>query len=404
MRFNWKKASTALVIGLSGAIALSGVAGASTSIPGSGQDNKNDVVIGQGSDTTYVMMNDLSQLYNQSPGCNVDTAKGSSTLGQCLTVGQAANQDNAGDNWDHDDITGLYPTGSGAGIVALINGTDGVHNISYARSSTGPSNGATPSQSGLNFWAYAKDGIAVTTLGNRTGVNITKAQLQGIVAGTITTWGQLLGTAETTPVHFYGMQSSSGTYNTMVNYLGTDPDSTHALKLTATGGFPFENDLKPIIADATTNGYALNSILWWGSFGELKTYSYKAQAANFAKVEGVTLSNSTVSLGTYPITRFLYHVTLKTQADTVEGPAEQDNLGTLTGATTGVNGAVRQFTQFLCEDSGWYTGATDNAALNPFNGHNYYDDITTTVGNSGFQRVPDAARNAGACHVDTATS
>ncbi len=403
MRFNWRKASVALAVGLSGAVALSGVAGASSSIPGSGQDNKNDIAIGQGSDTTFVVTNTLFQLYNQSPGCKTDTVTGSANLGQCLPTAsnsavQDAPQDNAGDNWDHDVIIGQYPTGSGAGIRALINGQ-----VDFARSSTGPTSGASPSQAGLNFWAFAKDGIAVVTAPGRGTISITTAQLKSIYNCTITTWGGLLGTSDSTPIAAYGMQTSSGTYNTMKTYLGFDPDAGACIKKLADGTFPFENNLLPVLNDATAQGFGANNVIWWSSFGELKTYPYKADGANFSVVDGQTISNNTISTNAYPITRFLFHVTTQTTA-TPSTAGSSD----LSGATSGAAGAVRQFTQWLCKEKAWYTTgsatAPTNAALNPYNGDYYYDDITNAISASGFQRTPAAARTNGACGLQVATS
>jgi ABC-type phosphate transport system substrate-binding protein len=403
MRFNWRKASVVLAAGLSGALALSGVAGASTSIPGSGQDNKNDVAIGQGSDTTYVVTNDLFQMYNQSPGCKTDIVTGSGTLGQCLptpTGGatQDAPQDNAGDNWDHDVIVGQYPTGSGAGIRALI-----LNQVSFARSSSAPTSGASPSQAGLNFFAFAKDGIVVTTGPGRATLSLTTAQLKSIYNCSVTTWGGLLGTADTTPIAAYGMQTSSGTYNTMKAYLGFDPDLGACVKHLADGTFPFENNVQPVLADATAQGFGPANIIWWGSFGELKTYAYKDAGANFSILDGQVVGNGTISSNAYPITRFLFHVVPKTTADPSAAGSSD-----LVGATTGAPGAVRQFTQWLCKERAWFiagsTAAPTNAALNPYTGTYYYDDITNTIAASGFQRTPAAARTNGACGIQVATS
>ena len=119
MKLNWKKTAvaaltgTALLIGSAGVAAADGAGG----VASTGWDGVNDTISGQGSDTTYLMMQRLSDIYNSAPGCETDNASGSATLGQCILPPLQSRTDQKG-NWDHDTTAEQYPVGSGAGIKA----------------------------------------------------------------------------------------------------------------------------------------------------------------------------------------------------------------------------------------------------------------------------------------------
>ena len=42
-------------------------------------------------------------------------------------------------------------------------------------------------------------------------------------------------------------------------------------------------------ADVSARGWNASDVIWWGSYGELKTYGYKAQNASFWQVDGITV-------------------------------------------------------------------------------------------------------------------
>lgn len=398
MKINLRKVLAGVAVGSIALFGVVGTAGASSPVANSGQDGVNDLAVGGGSDTTYVVDSDLAELYNRSPGCKVATSFGGSpALGSCLTAGQDAAQANASDNWDHDVISNIYPTGSGGGINGVIGGA-----YDFARSSR---IGSATELGTQHFWAFGKDGIAMVSFPGRIAAgadSLTKAQIQSIYNCTATTWDAVLGNGDLSPVVPYGMQSASGTYATFKTYLGFDPDAGACVKKLADGTFPFENDLKPIVADAATQGFAATNIIWWGSFGELKTYPYKAQSVQYWKVGGVQLTNANVANDTYGISRFIYRVAPKTSVD-FSGTNAANTVLSTNGATAGKAGAVRRYFEWACQPSSFFgSTASPNPAtsVDPYTGASYFDEQTAVIGNSGFQRVPGAQRTAGACRID----
>jgi ABC-type phosphate transport system substrate-binding protein len=376
-------------------VGFAGQAGASDKIPNSGQDGINDTVVGGGSDTTYVMENDLAKLYNESPGCTTNNTSGSPQLGQCLAAPNSAPTAAQNTNWDHEIVTNAYPTGSSAGIAGLGSKFD------FARSSRVASASELLTNSA---WGFAKDGIVMATPPGRSVSNLTKAQIIGIYNGSITNWNQIPGQAAGT-IRAYGMNSASGTYATFKAYLGIEPNATGATpgagSALQNGTFPFENDFKPILADVTARGWNASDVIWWGSFGELKTYGYKAQNASFWQVDGVTASASTIRTNSYGIRRFLYRITPISSVQVAGGNAADQILVTTGNTSGGKGGAVRRFTEFTCQPTAYFDAAGVNTALNPFFGTNYFGLITAIINESGFQRTPAAERTAGACIVNS---
>ena len=66
----------------------------------------------------------------------------------------------------------------------------------------------------------------------------------------------------------------------------------------------------------------------------------------------------------------------------------------ITGGTSGVSGAIREYTRFLCR------GSAAQHGLNPYSGINNFSEITTRINNAGFTVVPSALRTSGSrCQV-----
>ena len=74
-------------------------------------------------------------------------------MGSCTTPANSAPAANLNNNWDHDVITQIYPTGSGGGIGAVNSGQ-----YDIARSSR---IGTAGELAVSHFYAFAKDGLAV---------------------------------------------------------------------------------------------------------------------------------------------------------------------------------------------------------------------------------------------------
>ena len=377
--------------------------------PGTGWDNVPDVAVGGGSDTTYLLSQRLEVLYNGVPGCAL------ANTGLCSTP-SATTPTNG--NFDHDIMVSAFPTGSGAGVNGLI----GTYNpgIDFARSSRP---GSATELLDRTFWGVARDGIAVTTFGSRSGYALTKQNLTDIFTCNAAANGGL-GSDDWSdfgfpagPIIPWDMNSASGTRSSfIVTYLGngTAPviPATCLRKLTTTIA-PFENDVKPLLADNGPDGIANtadddeNNFIWWQSFGNWQTYPFTTGAvptgaaarvdANVVNVDGVDPSNATISGNTYPIGRTLFHVTREVDADcnTTVGTEGVCTAGpTVSGTTVGKGGAVRGFTEFLCRSS------NAQQQTNPVTGRGYRSEIASAIAAEGFTQIPTALRTTGyACQV-----
>jgi len=328
-----------------------------------GYDDTIQVIRGVGSDTTYLAMQKIEALYNQGPGCALLARETGGDIDDWYQTCQTTTG-TVGANYDHDVAVSDFPAGSGAGVRMIGSATPG-HQVDYARSSRDKQSGDAV---GLSFNGFAKDGIAVVTMDGRTTANFTKAQLIGVFATcTITTWGQIYGNADTTPIRPYGVQTSSGTYLTFKNYLGGTNDPNACANAIGTGRVLFENDASQISA-----GSDGPNAVWWMSFGPYSTNLAKRATAAAWTVENVSLDFSTINDNSYPITRYLWHV-IKVSAET---------------ATTGQAGATRAFRDWICKPlSGHIT--------NPNTDRSFFTDISGALSASGFQRVPTAESDAG---------
>ncbi|CAN5714130.1 hypothetical protein BH10ACT1_BH10ACT1_05510 [soil metagenome] len=436
---------------------------------GYGYDGRADIAVGGGSDTTYRAMVGLTDLYNGAGGCNVNTAVGPD-LNTCVYSTNAADPADANTlgNYDHDTFANANPTGSGAGVASLnnypnpaasvtYNGSN--TNVDFARSSGGPKTTGGKitggnELAGDTFWGYSQDGIEVMAFENRGtqlqsagGSALTPADLYHIWNCDYTRWAQVpnlgitAGSATDGPIVPWGLNSASGTFGTFNSYLisaGGAPanwtvngQACDRFRGTGSSTAPFENDIKPLFNAvgaanlAPTNAESINNPnnwIWFGSYGELNTFSYKSNYqypvgtgntwnASPVPINGSLPSTAKILANTYPIGRTLYHVTRNTDADCPgaanpgdacaftanPGPTLPGGTGTdlnVTGASGGKGGAVREFTRWLCR-SGSAAQATD-----PYTGKNYAGEITTAINNAGYTVVPAGLRSAGsACAV-----
>jgi len=258
-----------LVTGLSavavaGSFAISavpaGAVGNATAVPTSGA---NHIIVGTGSSTTYPMMNKLDILYNESPQCTMTIDRASASAIQpldfsCLTATQETNggvlnpinaSTSTTTNPFGDVVVEEPPIGSSNGILQLESASGsatainnkysyatGALNVfngaSYARSSRAASNAATGDNKGLNFVAYAKDGVTwthyVTTTASTTPCTynipkLTVSELAAIWKGNLWNWAQVGGC--NAPIIVFTAQTGSGTQSTWKTTLGTDPSA-----------------------------------------------------------------------------------------------------------------------------------------------------------------------------------
>lgn len=387
---------------------------------GSGWDKNPDIVVGGGSDTTYLVSQRLEVLYNGAPGCAIVTSGSSANKGKCSDTTAAPTGVTNG-NYDHDLMVSAAATGSSAGVQALLAaGPQYNPPIDYARSSRGPSGTETDQ---LTFWGYARDGIAVVTFGSRSGVGLTKQDLKDIYQCVKTDWSQFGQPAG--PIIPWDMNSSSGTTASFKTFLDNVPFGACVQKLHPSNVAPFENDVKPILADPgadltfDTADDNENNYIWWMSYGNWATYPYTkngkvngtgaAITSNLVAVPNAvdgtlqTPDDGGIFNSTYGIMRTLFHVTRNTDADCRQTPGSAgtcDNSGaTVYGSSTAKGGAVREFTQWLCR--------TSNAqhATNTVTGKGYRSEIVSALNAEGFQQLNGSVaglRTAGyACQVFT---
>jgi ABC-type phosphate transport system substrate-binding protein len=439
------------------ATALAAAPAGASAPTGYGFDNTPHTIISAGSDTTYKAMVGITNLYNGSVGCQVQTATGPN-INKCVIPSPNNTETNTLGNYERDTVTNANPAGSGAGIGALnaFNGAlyNGTTNgkPDFARSSRGPNltGGNCPTGGGNElscdtFWGFAQDGVEVMAFNNRAteiqglgGSALTPLQVYGIYNCTLTTWDQVTGNAADAgqPVVPWKVNTSSGTYATFRDYLrgvsgnsSFDPNAGSCVQGLSNGTAPLENNVAPLVADAATSTSATSpnnaeNWVWWGSFGELNKFPFKATGTAVIggtpttyvsaplPINGVLPNGSNILANTWAIGRTLYHVTLKTDADCPSsgspavcnfsaspGPAITGTVNDLNvlGGTGGTSGAVREFTRFLCRSS------ASQQAVDPYTGINNNTGITTAISNAGYTIVPSALRSPGSrCFVRTA--
>ena len=349
-------------------------------------------------------------------------------------------------NYDHDVFVSATPTGSGAGTNSLLPGGVGYNpGINIGRSSSLPS---ASDLANVTAWGFARDGIAVLTFGTRAGYKLTQAELQGIYNCSITDWGSIPqkdASGNAIPGSFYpagpiiawDMNAASGTratLNAKVPITGT------CVRKLATGIAPFENDVKPLLADPGPDGAVNtadddeNNYIWWMSYGNWSKYPYTKNGCangvgtynistlactggttvngNLAYYNNVQPGSGNILDNSYPFARVLYYITDNEDADCVQAASTAgacNNVGSQVygkgsggtdglGGSAGKSGAVRNFVEFLCKPN---NSDFDN---NPVTGRSYRLEINSALSAEGFSSISALAgdRTAGyACNVAT---
>jgi ABC-type phosphate transport system substrate-binding protein len=301
-------------------------------------------VLGSGSDTTYLMMTALSDLYDESPGCEAVA-----TPPTVQPLDFSCNPDVAstvhGENYAHDQVTSAFPLGSSNGIAQMcLQG-----NINYARSSRGPkgpSAGGTDCK-GLKFDAYAKDGLtwecwATTSDGTTSGCNsmttdgggyrnLTQPDLNNIYVNcTFTNWNQVGGAS--VPIDPYTAQPGSGTRSSWEGDVGglstsciptvfqgqpdaagshiaeehhnalidtTNPNASEDWCDGVAGGAPVS------CADQGNAIYYISAGRWANQYGPT---SGNADGSAIGAVNGVDPTSANILSGSFPFSRQMYNV------------------------------------------------------------------------------------------------
>lgn len=375
-----------------------------------------------GSDTTELMMNDLSLLYNEAPGC-VLTGTPQNLDGRCFdfdsgTAGiqeqyQVDAQGNPTDaaNTDHDVAFGYAALGSSTGITQLATrGNAGVQVIDVARSSRAPR--ATDAD-GLRFFAYAKDAIPWVKFPGAPAAavnSLTTAQVTNIFSGCapsaqpdidktanggnnngIADWGDVGGVTGQ-PIVVWAAQDGSGTRATFDGFLGSGKNSTNCIPAAkkdnnlANGERRiFENNAQPIV-DSTgvdcddvitpaPSSCTANSIYYY-SIGRWNTTGGETSILGSITVSGnpVAPTEANILSDAYPYSRYVYNA-----------------IRNDTFASGLASNATRNFVSangFICK-----TAAV--SATNPKTGNNFRTDVEDTIRDNGFIPLPVGATGAG---------
>jgi hypothetical protein len=255
-----------VVLGVVASLAL----GIFAAVPAAHADPVSGGYAAVGSDTLDASMNALTN-GTKATGANVRITANGAYVGSFDAFGSATIQTKT---------TGPYftrPSGSGAGVNALIASVQGVTygspavnvagQVDIARSSSGP--GANASATGkLIYVPYARDAVSYMYVPDPAApadlANLTTAQLKALY----TTGSTTIGTTVVTPMI---PQASSGTRKFFLSALGVSTDASCPLTVCTTSTLP-ENDATQITAIgsvmpfsvanwiAQSNGVAQNTI------------------------------------------------------------------------------------------------------------------------------------------------
>jgi len=277
-------------------------------------------ILGSGSDTTYNMMVALSDVYNNSAGCEVVTSPQPKDFSCTGTPLLSKNE-----NYFHDVVANAYPIGSGGGVGQLCSkGTAGTASIDFARSSRVP---ISTDCTGLHFVAYARDGVswecfptaALAGCGGTVVKNLTTSQLKAIfVTCTTTSWSQVGGRAKT-PITVYVPQANSGTGVTWAAFLGVNLAAGSVLSnclSPGSNGSPgapgshvsFENTNEYIIAngDQKTAIFPFSIGVYTHTYGSAN--GTKVDNSQLMSINGVAPSTANVTSQKFPALRDLFNV------------------------------------------------------------------------------------------------
>lgn len=389
-----------------------------------------------GSDTLYFMDQQLSDLYNGTPGCALNAAKDAGgnvpNIETCTS-----NPAPMTENYDHDEVTQAYPTGSGNGIKGICGQAETDHGpYDFARSSRDRlsgdcQGGAIPT----TFRSFAKDGIvpivfpntnsfvslppaagckSTDTAGNCTGLSLAdptvglsqKNLVDIFCTGNLSDWGQIVNASDPNSFHNgtyggtdgrkivpFGVQPASGTLISFAKYLNGGSSCNNVDQGTGTLPQPtpahtvFENNASQITSVANSdNGCAPSQTaptcsaaateesqsVYFESFG--RVISSPFTTGDGAATSAVNSSGKTVpaTLGNIGLSK--YPITRLLYHVFIP----QSYTG---GSVPAVSNQGLNFLDWVCN-----TGSGSHV-LDPETGLNYDTEIGNTVNNFGFLRI-----------------
>jgi hypothetical protein len=371
-------------------------------------------IVGVGSDATYEGMNDLDQLYNESPGCAILPSTGSfaNFTQKCITGGLLSYDGNelATENLYHDRVVEAFPVGSGNGAAVLLQYTQGNPAVAsdFTRSS---SKRDLTDVSGFTDYgvAYARDGLGYWLGKNNTVVkhstsgptaNISVADLKGVFIGNgsgqcLNTYSanatdsvaSTLGLPGTGNIKVFATQVGSGTGKDFLGKIDTSTSYSNAAALqncigaTFKDGAPnpsdhviFENNAKPICTQTGSGGAPVS----YSKTG-IYPYSFARFTQNAAsvglcpgrlgKVGGIAVNLTTIGDASYPLGRFVYNNFYVPNAQDVNDDT------TWSGQTQAMLDYLHPVTGWLCEN---------NHSVDPNTGLPYRTVIENVMKADGF--------------------
>lgn len=175
---------------------------------------------------------------------------------------------------ENPDVSITYdPTGSGAGITAVTNGTTDIGLASRS---------LNEDETGLTETAFALDGIAIIVNPENPVADLTMEQIKGLADGTITNWSEVGG--NDAEVVLVGREAGSGTRDGFESIVGVEDVCVYQQELTSTGS---------VIAAVAANPQAIG-------YASLASVNEDVKAVT---VDGIEASEATVLDGTYTLQR-----------------------------------------------------------------------------------------------------
>jgi hypothetical protein len=188
-----------------------------------------------------------------------------------------------------------------------------------------------------------------------------------------------------------------------------------SVKIESSGLAPLDNDIGPLVNDPVaiqtgTSGDNPENWMWAGSAGVLNAnvglsnvvVGATTWRVHSASINGVKPSANSILQLSYPLAYTIYAVTRKADADCVKtaglcdfvnhlGPsiASGGNDLNVTGATTGVGGAVREYIRFMCRVDAVQQGIDHEV------GTNYDALITGGLNSAGFVIIKLSSQSQG---------
>lgn len=385
----------------------------------------NNTIVGSGGVTPYAVLANLAQLFNESQGCNLIVPSGttqplnfSCPSGGSLPSGNPPTGYGAPTQYSQysenpfNDVVEVEPgIGSSPGITQLEN--QGAHTtstapVNFASSARGPELGAGGKydDQGLNFVAYAEDGVDYVIWKKASGVatasstisGLTQSQLQGIWDGTDKCWSDVGATGANANdlIDPYSVVTTSAVTSTWDAFLSPDNSESYVDAQTSWPPSPLptclngkkavytgptfsnyasshtviQNQLESVVNNKDT-AYAIDFISIGRDNQLAKSPSFKKSVLGKIGSPPVAPSENTILNGSWPVPQFLYNV---------YSNGTNSNIPVATNAT--LNFASED--GFVCKPNTSDGTVNGSQITDPQTGATYRSEIETAITSVGF--------------------